>query len=304
MPMSQQPRESPHDDLLIRYLLGSVSEEERERLDEQSIVDDELAARLGVVEDELVDAYARGRLTGDTLERFENVYVLSLSRRRGEKTAFAKRFVAAVDRTADAEGPSRETARSDHVSLRRRPWSLAAAAVLLLGTSVLVMQNVRAHRELQNAERQVAVANQRADAASSQLEEQQKAAAAARQALADAPGAQPPATVALILLPQTRGADPVPIIAVRSGSSMVPLELTTRAVGASPYNVTLRDPTTNRVVWRSPPIAPQRRRPPVVSVLVPAALLKSQHYAIDLFRLVPGAPAEFVDSYAFEVVRQ
>ena len=48
---------APDDRHLASYLLGLLPEEEAERLDEASVVDDELASRLCGVEDDLVDAY-------------------------------------------------------------------------------------------------------------------------------------------------------------------------------------------------------------------------------------------------------
>ena len=54
---------------LVRYLLGLLPEEEAERLDEQSVVADEFAARLQCVENDLVDAYVSGTLEGDIRER-------------------------------------------------------------------------------------------------------------------------------------------------------------------------------------------------------------------------------------------
>jgi hypothetical protein len=69
--------------------------------------------------------------------------------------------------------------------------------------------------------------------------------------------------------------------------------------------VALKDPATNRIIWRSAPISPQREGvPPVLSIGVPAGLLKSQHYALDLFALHAGTSPEFVGTYAFEVTRQ
>ena len=79
------------DDELVGYLLGELSEEDAERLDEMSLVDDEFAARLRLVEDDLVDAYAGGRLSGERLKRFESFYLASPRRR--EKAAFAKRVL-------------------------------------------------------------------------------------------------------------------------------------------------------------------------------------------------------------------
>jgi anti-sigma-K factor RskA len=71
----------PDDGRLTRYLLGTLPEEEREHLDELSIVDDDVALRLRVTEDELIDAYVRGELNGSTLERFEAEYLSTPERR-------------------------------------------------------------------------------------------------------------------------------------------------------------------------------------------------------------------------------
>ncbi len=80
MPIS---RVSTQDDRqLIRYLLGLLPDEEAELYDEQSIVDDDLAARLRLVENDLVDAYVRGTLDDD----FGNGSSRSISRRRAGAT--------------------------------------------------------------------------------------------------------------------------------------------------------------------------------------------------------------------------
>ena len=302
------PYESFHDDQLIGYLLGSLPADEAERLDEQTLIDDELAERLRMVEDDLVDAYACGRLTGDVLRRFELFYLASPRRR--EKATFAREFAA----TVEGAGPRQPAAASPvphpaagavGVHARVFAWPLAAAAVLFLGMSLLFLQDVQLRRALKDAERQAAASGQRATTMATQLEEQQRAAAATTQALADARAVQPLATVALVLLPQTRGVGSTPIIAVASGSGTVPLELQIEAASPARYEVALKDPATNQVVWRSPPITRQRvRRPPVVTVGLPASLLKPQHYALDLFELRTGVTPVFAGSYAFEVARR
>jgi hypothetical protein len=94
-----------HDPLqLVRYLLGLLSEEDAERLDAASIADDEVAAQLRIAEDDLVDAYVRGLLTGDTLERFESFYLASPRRR--VKVCHATTFLRAVDRVTPADPDS------------------------------------------------------------------------------------------------------------------------------------------------------------------------------------------------------
>jgi len=303
-------RESFSDDQLTRYLLGCLPEEEAERLDEQSIVDDEVAARLSLIEDDLVDAYASGTLPADYRQRFESFYRGSPRRRR--KAAFAKGFLAKVDRPpqrlsavpqpAIVVAPPEPPAPARAFSLQ---WAHAAAAVLFLGVSLLLFQQVNLRRDLNDARRQATEATARANAISSELEQQRTAVAGATQALADARAARPVAMIALVLRPQTRGVGPTPVISIASGSRMVPLDLEFEAAGAPSYEAAVKDPATNRIVWRSAPLQPERERiPPVVSVGLPAGLLKPQHYALDLFALRPGAPPEFAGSYAFEVARR
>ncbi len=302
--MGMPPTPPISDDHLVGYLLGALPSDEAERLDERTFVDDELAERLRVVEDDLVDSYAAGTMTGERLQRFESFYLASPRRRR--KAALAKGLQGAIERSRSEARPvpnaAPEAARHIGGVLR---WPLAVAAALVVAIGLLLLQNVALRRELRDNARQVAVADQRATAASQQLEAGQKAAGAAKQALADARATQPLAAVALVLLPQTRGVTSVPIIAVPPTAASVPLTLALEAAGGPSYEVALRDPATNRTIWRSPSLAPQRvRQTPMVPVSLPAALLKTQHYTLDLFELRSGSASEFVSSYAFEVARQ
>ncbi len=291
------------DDHLVRYLLGALPADENERLDERTFVDEELAERLRVVEDDLVDSYAAGTLTGERLQRFESFYLASPRRR--SKAAFAKGLQGAIDRSTRQPRPVPNTTPPVSRPVGRAVWwPLAAAAALVVATCVLFLQNITLRRELRDSERHIAVADHRATAASEQLGLEQKTAAAAKQALADARAAQPLA-VALVLLPQTRGVSSVPILVLPTGASAVPLTLALETGGGASFEVALRDPATNGTIWRSPSLAPQRvRQTPMVPVALPAALLKAQHYALDLFELRSGSGKEFVSSYAFEVARQ
>jgi hypothetical protein len=299
MPLSREPL---RDDQLIRHLLGTLPEDEAQRVEEESIVDDEVAARLQVAEDDLVDAYARGTLGGDRLARFESFYLASPLRR--DRVAFAKRFVAAVDSASPAEQETSATAAGGWRGARGWfPWSLAAAAALFLATGLLLARDAGLRRDMADARARLAAAEQRVVAVAGQLADEQRAAAVVRQALEDARAAQPPAAIALLLMPQTRGVDPVPVVAVPAAAAALPLQLRVAATGNAHYTAALRDPSTNGIVWRSLAVAAERgQRSSVVPVRIPASLLKAQHYALDLFEVRAGAP-EFVGSYAFEIAR-
>lgn len=62
---------------LIQYLLGSLPEAEAERLDELSFTDEDFAAALQAAENDLVDAYVRGEVSGQRLEKFKSFYLSS-----------------------------------------------------------------------------------------------------------------------------------------------------------------------------------------------------------------------------------
>jgi hypothetical protein len=88
---------------------------------------------------------------------------------------------------------------------------------------------------------------------------------------------------------------------VRPGSDLVPLDLQIEGRTFPLYQVALMDPASNRILWRSQTLIPSRH-PPVVSVAVPAGLLKPQHYSLDLSGRHPAGAPEIVGSYAFQVV--
>ena len=302
--MAIPPTPPISDDHLVRYLLGALPTDEAERLDERTFVDDELAERLRVVEDDLVDSYAAGTLSGERLQRFESFYLASPRRR--SKAAFAKGLQGAIEKSMRQPRAVPDTAPQGSTRKGRALWwPLAAAAALVVATSALLLQNMTLRRELRDSARQVEVADQRVTEASQQLSVEQKATAAAKQALADVRAAQPLAAVALVLLPQTRGVTSVPILMVPPGTPSVPLTLALETAGGPSFEVALRDPASNRTIWRSPSLASHRvRQTPMVPVALPGALLKAQHYALDLFELRTGNGPEFVNSYAFEVARQ
>jgi hypothetical protein len=90
------PDNEPDDQTLIDYLLGVLSGEEAEHLDELSVTDDGFAARLSEVENELIDAYVAGRLGQETRRRIETRYQSSAAGQRKVGFAEALRTRAAV----------------------------------------------------------------------------------------------------------------------------------------------------------------------------------------------------------------
>jgi hypothetical protein len=327
--------DSAHDDQqLVKYLLGLLPDDEAEHLDEATIVDDEVAARLQNVEDDLVDAYVSGALDEATRERFESYYMASPRRR--EKVRFARRFLHVVDRARP-----RETAAPTVVGAAARPafqgteriasrarsvWPLALAAALALTCGLATLGYLRLHDQLNDAQRVAVVMSERASQLTRQLEgeraanvEMQSELERARSVLStrDVPAVSSDAsavvaqadragaTLALVLLPQTRAPGPLPTIAISPATGRVALDLLLESRDFRRYQVVLKDPGTGRTLLRSGGLQPgSAGGRSFVSVAIPVALLTSPHHALEVAGLDPAGHAEIVGSYVFAVDRR
>jgi hypothetical protein len=336
------PFESGYDDQqLVRYLLELLPDEDRDRLDEASIADDELAARLRVVEDDLVDSYVSGTLTGDLRARFESRYLLSPRRR--EQVQFAGSFLHAVDRAAAAGADRRlestvvtfapKSAAASHEQpvkpTDRRagrwstPWLLfaAAAAVAILAVGALLVQTVRLRGGLTVGRNERVASDRRARELEQQLSDQRATNSAMakeierlRQSVdarsttpraADRSGAASIETaVALVLLPQTRAIGSIPTLTIPQDSSRVAVALQIESNDFQAYQVTLQDPASGQVVWRSNWIAAASRDgTPKLTLFLSARVLRPQHYSLAVTGRTANDGTQVVGSYIFQAVR-
>jgi hypothetical protein len=121
-------------------------------------------------------------------------------------------------------------------------------------------------------------------------------------ATTEAPGRE--SVTALALLPQTRAAGSIPVIAVSPATDRVTFQLRLESNDFEQYQVGLEDPASNQVVWRSDAIsAVTTGQTRTLSVVVPARVLKPQHYSLTV--MGRGAShAEVVGSYAFQVAHR
>jgi len=307
------------DQLLIRYLLGQLPEEETERLDELSIVGDDFASRLRDVENDLVDAYAGGELSGETLARFQSSYLSSAEGR--EKVKFAQVLLASQARATAAPAGNASVAIAPGAKARNVPqqrwrffglprltvnWGLAGAACMAIAAGsylLLERQSLRSQLDQAQADR---TALQR------QLDEQRPTRSLAQAAQPSDPNhgvaeaaklSRAPKAVAFLLLAQTRGIGPIASVAVPPGIDLAVLHLQLEFDDFPKYRAALKDPVTDRIVWHSQNLTPMSlggKR--AVSAGLPASLLKPQNYALELSGIPANGPAELIGSYPFRVV--
>ena len=72
---------SDADKLLVRYLYRELKQDEATQLEDEMLLDDELAERAEVVEMNLIDGYVRGELSAAERLRFEERFLVDSENR-------------------------------------------------------------------------------------------------------------------------------------------------------------------------------------------------------------------------------
>ena len=322
--MSSAEQKRFDDQVLIRYLLGSLPEEDAERLDELSIVDDAFAWRLNSIENELVDAYVRGELSGGDLAQFRQSYLSSPNRFQKVEFAEALRAFDAKAATATAQtGPSRTVPISKpkeeppkdsslwrwfSVPRLALQWGIVGGALaLLFAAGYLLLENARLRKQTTEAQGSHAAFDQREQELQQQLNNQRAANAALAEELNSLRESRPNLdqlkTFSALLLPPTRGAGGIPTLSVPPGTGLVVLLLSLESDDFPVYRVGLKDPATNQTVWHSMNLeAAPGGANKTVTISLPARLLKQQNYVVELSGIPSSGRPEFISGYPIRVV--
>ena len=179
----QLSQEIDRQEMAIRYLLGTLSEEEKTRLEEEYFLDDEEFEQLEIAEDELIDRYVRTELSTEDTHRFEK---LLISPRLSERVEVARIL---VQRTASH--PQKQEVKptpevlTPRVEPRRASWwenlfgpaaavpafrpAMAFALTLMLLTSVAL---IFVWTKLRNESQRLAQEQQQRGLLQKQIEEE------------------------------------------------------------------------------------------------------------------------------------
>jgi anti-sigma factor RsiW len=310
---------SHNDQQLIPYLLGLLPDDEAERLDELSVADDKFAFRLQAAEHDLIDSYVRGELSGETLEHFKSFYLSSPKRR--EKLAFAEalharelRFARSASEPAHALTPQRSTETSA-LSARRSPWRIfslqwsfaGAALAMALVAGFLFLEVAQLKRQITGAESERAAVDQRNQSLEKELNEQRTTNVQTQTELdrlqTEARHSGIIKSIAVLLMPQTRGTGQPVSISVPTGIDMLPLRLELESDEFPEYQVTLKAPGSDRAVWSSAKLkARSQGKNRLLSVSIPTKGLKQQTYVLQARGIPPRGTPELIDGYVFRVV--
>ena len=275
--MTRQPID---EQLITDFLLGNLPEEEIERLDEMSLADDDFANRLQAAENDLVDAYVKGELSGASLTQFKSHYLRSSKRR--EKVQFAETLQTLSKKSSI---PTRQQ------NISKSLWLAAAAAVVLFFLSYLIFQNVRLHNQLEVIQAEKQSFQQREQELQKQIA-----------LLKNQQSSSKPADIklmAFVLMPQTRGINKIPLLNVPAGTDFIVLTLKMELAENPMYQAGLRDPATDTVIWKSENVKADTNNS--VQVQIPVNIVKPQNYLMELSGISADGTAEIVSSYPFRI---
>jgi anti-sigma factor RsiW len=306
-----------NDDLLTRYLLGDLSDEEQERVEERYISDPGFYDQLLVAEDDLIDSYAERALTPQQLAGFEKHFLRSPERQK--KVAFAEAWMAYVARqsvaakAAAVERKITEKKRSLFEFLRPAAWPLAArvaAAVLVLVVGGwLIFEVLRLKTQVEQTEAQRAALQQQNEDLAQQIDAEKNHSLELAAKLEEErlqPPAQPNQVssdiVSFFLTPGLlRGNGEAKRNVIPTGAREVNLQLSFNDEQYERYDVVITN-VEGREVWRKDAGKPQSRNGgKAITVRVPAGLFKTNDYIVNV---IGTDSSDKVARFVFTVVRQ
>ena len=323
-----------NEELITRYLLGELPEEQQIEIEDRAFNDKEFLASITAVENDLIDEYVREELPKTARRRFETLFLASEGRRK--RVEFARALVRVAD---EARVPKREIVTG--VSWREalaafirglnpvgRIALAAAALVVLLGGAWLIVQTLTLRSRLtqlqaqqqsqqsdrQTLQRQVEMERRRSEELAAQLNQEKQQRAQSDESLRqlsetlNQQTTQAPRSIiaSLTLLPGLgRGADTQPKLVLPANATVAQLQ-----IGIEPeetyksYAVDLRT-VGGRPVWTRDSLpARSTRGGRSIRLALPASALIPGTYELRLKGKTETNVVEDVGFYYFEVLKR
>lgn len=306
MQYSSSMKPSDRSIVITRYILGQLSEEEQARLEEEYRTDSDLFEEIVAVENDLIDSYVAGKLSGANLRQFESHFLTTPEHQ--ERVAFAK-FLA-------DSGPQQETSNPSSVegSLLKRlpsPFSLSLAAVLtvllLLASSIwLAIRDIRLRHELaEMRSSQGRIERERQEFEKENAELQAELARRRNSPIQGPLPVGPPgqsATVLTLSADLARGPAAPNVLPLSSGINTVILMLQTGRDPYSDYEISLETPDRIQLLRKKGLDNWVTHQGRLVAVQLPAAAFQRGDYVLRLIGMNPTRPGEEIDAYSFRVI--
>jgi len=316
-----------NDQTIIRYLLNELPEEDQARFEDAYIRDGSLFEQVQALEEELIEDYVKGELSGDERHRFERHYLASDQRRA--RIGTTKQLVRVCSLKSPAQTVADDRIENSFFSppsplrllakLRLAPVFGVAAILLLLLVAGLVIDLLRLRGQLATVTEERAAIERRAEESErrlvherGQLTQERKQSIALQEKLEqERAGSQASKNqiVFLALTPGIRSVNKTDKAVISDRTSFVELWVEfekQEATNLRSYRAVVKTVEGDREIWTREGIKPQRRKSAhYVVVKIPANRFKTaaaQDFTLTLGALTAGGKDyEELESFYFQV---
>jgi hypothetical protein len=295
--------------LMRRYLLGELPESEQSALEEQYFSDSERLDEVWAVENQLVDDYARGRLSRKERKRFESHYLSSP--RRHERVAFARTLIEAADEEAANVVETISSWRNRLMAAFRGPqlaWGLSLAALLLIvvGGAWFLTERSRLQDQLAALRSERAATQERERKLADQIaaeRRQNDQLAAELERLRERETPRPAIFSFLLTSSLLRGGGEPQSLTIPRDADQVELRMRLEANDYTSYQAVIRT-VEGAGVFSIRNIKPRATgNGATLALKAPATKLSAGDYILTLSGLTPAGAAEEANRYFFRVSR-
>jgi hypothetical protein len=330
------------NETLYEYLLGSLPDEDIERLDELTFTDPIFAESVDSAEKDLVDSYVSGSLSGSMLERFESHYLASPVRRKNVQ--FARTFQQFAEKEVVTEpGLNADVAVASGVRPKGKTtgffeslaaWSgggvfqfaAAAVALVLLGLGGwLLIRGLNARTggdeiastannspidtvnsvSVQITPTPAVIASPGNNIGSNEKPEISSSPIVPKPtSKSSVTESSQPVIATVILLPPLRGGQKLSQVSITPETKAADFTLNLESGDYASYKVELTDQDSGRSVWHASPVKPHEKRgSSSLGIRIPARLLQPKIYSFAISGIAKDGTTENIGDYAFRVVR-
>jgi hypothetical protein len=301
-----------NDNLIERYLLGELSDQEQTELEGLLLNNESYRNQITAIEKELIDEYVRGELPPTKLRNFQQHFLVPESRRR--QVQFSNAFMKVAERRTVAGVPSLSLSPHQNAwqSLKSRfvhrphfalTFSAVALLLVVIGGAFLLMRTSKQPGEEQaqhQATPQVSPSIQKQ--ATPELTPEHRA---QDQSSPSTNKPSEPLIASLLLLPGTsRSAENRPQLAIGSTTTRAQFRILIESGDEYPtYSVELASSNGILVRRQTGLRATATRAGNVVTMTVPSQILPVGNYELTLKGINTSQAASPIGYYNFRVVR-
>lgn len=307
------------------YLLGDLSNDEREQIELRLLTDRDFIEQLTLFEEELVDEYVRGTLAAGERRKFERSFLSTPEGTEQVRLAtvlrrYASTGTAAREDETAAAAPDRRGLRQYlrlRVSLPAYVLAGAVAMFVLVAAALIAgdlllrnrLERLQARQPIGTEELQKLLVDQQTQNTelAERLNRERDRRAEIEQELAALKGSKErqPGIAAIVLMPgRTRGTGEENLLVVESTMKRALFHLVIRDADYDAYRVSLHTEAGEQA-WASDPLKAQSgRRGKEVLVTLPVSVLSNGNYFLKLRGTTAEKIYQDVSTYYFKVVKQ